>query len=97
MKSTFRILFYVKRDKQKSDGTLPIMCRITIDGQPSRFNTKVSINPNIWDAKASVAIGKSNEAVEINALLNEHRQMFRHYPKHRSVLVIQLCFLSTFF
>jgi len=71
MKSTFRILFYVKRDKQKSDGTLPIMCRITIDGQPSRFNTKVSINPNIWDAKASVAIGKSNEAVEINALLNE--------------------------
>ena len=29
MKSTFRILFYVKRDKQKLDGTLPIMCRIT--------------------------------------------------------------------
>lgn len=71
MKSTFRILFYVKRDKQKSDGTLPIMCRITIDGQPSRFNTKVSIHPNIWDAKASVATGKSNEAVEVNALLNE--------------------------
>jgi len=71
MKSTFRILFYVKRDKQKSDGTLPIMCRITIDGQASRFNTKVSINPNIWDAKSSIATGKSNEAVEVNALLNE--------------------------
>ncbi|QIK60119.1 hypothetical protein G7050_09885 [Dysgonomonas sp. HDW5A] len=71
MKSTFRILFYVKRDKQKSDGTLPIMCRITIDGQPSRFNTKMSINPKIWDAKTAVAIGKSNEAIEVNALLNE--------------------------
>ena len=71
MKSTFRILFYVKRDKQKSDGTIPIMCRITIDGQASRFNTKVSINPNIWDAKASVAIGRSNEAIEVNSLLSE--------------------------
>ncbi|MDD4516631.1 site-specific integrase [Massilibacteroides sp.] len=73
MKSTFRILFYVKRDKPKSDGTLPIMCRITIDGQASRFNSKVSISPNIWDAKAAMAIGKSKEAVEINSLLNEIR------------------------
>ena len=71
MKSTFRILFYVKRDKQKSDGTLPIMCRITIDGLPTRFNTKVSVSTNIWDAKAGIATGKSNEAVEVNLLLNE--------------------------
>jgi site-specific recombinase XerD len=71
MKSTFRILFYVKKDKQKSDGTFPVMCRVTIDGQPTRFNTKISVNPNIWDAKAGVAIGKSNEAVEVNLLLNE--------------------------
>jgi len=70
MKSTFRVLFYVKRDKLKSDGTLPLMCRITIDGQASRFNTKVSVNPNIWDAKAAIALGKSNEAVEVNNLLN---------------------------
>lgn len=71
MKSTFRILFYVKRDKKKSDGTFPIMCRITIDGQPTRFNTKASVNPNIWDSKTAVAIGKSNEAVEVNLLLDE--------------------------
>lgn len=70
MKSTFRILFYVKKDKKRADGTYPIMCRITIDGEPSRFNTKVNVNPTIWDAKAGIAIGKSNEAVEVNALLN---------------------------
>ena len=46
------------------------MCRITIDGEPSRFNTKANVNPDIWDAKAGIAIGKSNEAVEVNALLN---------------------------
>ncbi len=70
MKSTFRILFYVKKDKKRANGTYPIMCRITIDGEPSRFNTKVSVNPSIWDAKAGVTIGKSNDAVEINTLLN---------------------------
>lgn len=70
MRSTFRILFFVKRDKQKSDGTLPIMCRITIDGQASRFNTKVSINPTIWDAKASIVRGRSKEAIEVNSLLD---------------------------
>lgn len=41
MKSTFRILFYVKKDKQKANGNYPIMCRITIDGEAARFNTKV--------------------------------------------------------
>lgn len=71
MKSTFRILFYVKRDKQKTDGTLPIMCRVTIDGKPSRFNTKISIKPTLWDGKTSMAKGKSYEAAEINNLLNE--------------------------
>ena len=71
MKSTFRVLFYVKRDKQKLDGTLPIMCRVTIDGLPTRFNTKVCVSPNIWDSKTAMAIGKSNEAAEVNNILNE--------------------------
>jgi hypothetical protein len=46
MKSTFRILFYLKRDKQKIDGTMPIWCRITVNGDATRFNTKSNINPN---------------------------------------------------
>lgn len=69
MKSTFKILFFLKRDKQKSDGSVPIMCRITIDGQISRFNTKLSIHPNMWDVKSSIALGRTKEAVEINAFL----------------------------
>ena len=73
MKSTFRILFYVKRDKQKIDGTLPIMCRITIDGEAARFFTKVNVNPDIWDSKAHIAIGRSREANEINTFLNDIR------------------------
>ena len=70
MQSTFRILFYLKRDKQKADGTVPIWCRITIDGQAARFNTKTSLNPDLWDAKAAKAIGKSKEVDAINSLLD---------------------------
>ena len=70
MKSTFRILFYLKRDKQRVDGTVPVWCRITVDGQVTRFNTKSSVSPNIWDAKATKAIGKTKDAMEINSLLD---------------------------
>jgi len=31
MKSTFKVIFYVRRDKMKSDGTLPIFCGLTIN------------------------------------------------------------------
>lgn len=71
MKSTFRILFYVKRDKQKTDGTFPIMCRITIDGKAIRFNTKLNICENIWNAQLGVAKGKTKLALDTNSLLNE--------------------------
>ena len=70
MKSTFRILFYLKRDKQKLDGTAPIWCRITVDGQVTRFNTKSNIHPDCWDAKAAKATGKTREVMRINALLD---------------------------
>ncbi len=34
MKSTFRVLFFLKRDKVKKNGNMPIVARITIDGKP---------------------------------------------------------------
>ena len=60
----------MKRDKQKADGTVPVWCRITVDGLATRFNTKSDINPDIWDSKASKATGKTKEAIKINSLLD---------------------------
>ncbi|PVZ10790.1 hypothetical protein C7382_104159, partial [Porphyromonas loveana] len=31
MRSTFKILFYINKNKTKTDGTTAILCRITID------------------------------------------------------------------
>lgn len=39
-RSTFRILFYIKRGNPKNNGNVVIMGRITIDGERSKFSTK---------------------------------------------------------
>lgn len=32
MRSTFKVLFYLKKNAPKKNGSVPVMCRITIDG-----------------------------------------------------------------
>lgn len=78
MKSTFRILFYVKRDRQKLNGKVPIMCRITINKEPVRFNTKLEVSPDIWDSKEARVTGKSKEAIEVNDMLEKIQATLRN-------------------
>ena len=49
MKSTFSIIFYLKRQVVKKDGTVPVMGRITVDGTQAQFSCKTTANPNLWD------------------------------------------------
>ena len=51
MKSTFSIIFYLKRQVVKKDGTVPVMGRITVDGTQAQFSCKVTANPKLWDTK----------------------------------------------
>ena len=69
MKSTFRILFYLKRNGQKANGNMPIMGRITVNGQAVQFGAKVEIKPDYWNVKAGKAIGKASGVQEVNAIL----------------------------
>lgn len=47
-RSTFKLLFYLKKNEPKKNGNVPVMGRITIDGTPKTFATKLEINPNSW-------------------------------------------------
>ncbi len=69
MKSTFSILFYIKRNGQKANGNMPIMGRITVNGKAIQFGSKVEIKPEYWSVKAGKAIGRSPEAQEVNIVL----------------------------
>ena len=69
MKSTFSILFYLKRNGQKSNGNTPIMGRITVNGMAVQFAAKVEIKQDYWNVKAGKAIGRSIEVQEVNNVL----------------------------
>jgi site-specific recombinase XerD len=71
MKSTFKVLFYLKRNAIRKDGSMPIVTRVTVDGIIAQFNTKLEIQPNNWSVKMSKVIGQSSESKQYNAQLNE--------------------------
>jgi site-specific recombinase XerD len=75
MKTTFNVLFFLKRDKQKQNGTVPLMCRITIDGIETRFTMKTDIDPGHWDVKLGKMSGRSAKAIEINALIDNTKSV----------------------
>ena len=42
-RSTFRVLFYLKRNAPKKNGMIPVMCRITVNGKVSQFSSKLAV------------------------------------------------------
>ncbi len=79
MRSTFKILFYANKGKEK-DGIVPIMGRITINGTQCQFSCKHSIPLAMWDVKGNCAKGRSKEALQINRDLNNIKaQIIKHY------------------
>lgn len=70
MRSTFRILFFARWEKKKENGKVPLLARITLDGEKVKFSLKTDISPDIWDPKAGRAIGHSKEATQLNMYLD---------------------------
>ena len=52
MRSTFKVLFYLKKNAPKKNGSVPVMCRITIDGTIAQFSCKCDIHPDLWDDRS---------------------------------------------
>ena len=72
MRSTFKILFYINRQKIKADGKTAILCRITIDGKSTAITTGEECKSSEWnsrkglttDKKTNQRIGEFKELVE---------------------------------
>jgi site-specific recombinase XerD len=73
-RSTFTVLFYVNRDKVKQNGLCPVMGRITIDTKVAQFSTKADVDSTLWDTKAGRAIGKSNQSILVNRIIDRLTQ-----------------------
>ena len=82
MRSTFKVLFYVKKGSEKPNGTLPLMCRLTVDGEIKQFSCKMDIPLRLWDVKNNRASGKSAEAQRINIAVDKIRvEVNRRYQE----------------
>ena len=82
MRSTFKVLFYVKKGSEKPNGNLPLMCRITVDGEIKQFSCKMDIPLRLWDVKNNRASGKSAEAQRINRAVDKIRvEVNRRYQE----------------
>ena len=81
MKSTYSIIFYLKREKLKKDGTYPVMGRITVDGTQCQFSCKVDCKPDLWEAKGGRATGKSVMARNVNMELDKIKARIDKYYK----------------
>ena len=82
MRSTFAIIFYLKRQVVRKDGTVPVMGRITIDGTQTQFSCKLTIDPKLWDTKTGRATGRSAVAMETNRMLDKIRvKINSHYQE----------------
>lgn len=66
MRSTFKVLFYVNKGSGKPNGNLPLMCRITVDGEVKQFSCKMDIPLRLWDVKnnrASERVRKRRKSI----------------------------------
>tara|TARA_R110002033_G_scaffold36621_1_gene75243 strand:- start:17543 stop:18793 length:1251 start_codon:yes stop_codon:yes gene_type:complete len=72
-KSTFKVLFYLKKNAPKKNGKVTVMCRITVNGKQSAFSTKLDISATSWDLKYGRVLGKSREAQDVNGKLAKIR------------------------
>ncbi len=82
MKSTFSVIYCLKRQVVKKDGTVPVMGRITVDGSQTQFSCKLTVDPKLWDTKGGRVTGRSAAALETNRMLDKMRvRINRHYQE----------------
>lgn len=72
-RSTFRVLFYLKRNAPKKNGLVPVMCRITVNGKISQFSCKLYVEEKLWNVSLGRMSGRSVVAQEANRMLDKIR------------------------
>ncbi len=80
MSSTFRVLFYLRKNHINKEGKASIMIRITIGGDVIQFSSKLTVDPFIWNTAAAKVDGRTNEARDINLRLDRIKSsIISHY------------------
>jgi integrase len=74
LRSTYSVIFYMKKAVRKKNGLCPVMGRITIDGDSRAFSLRIDGNPNLWDAATNRMTGKSSQSLAINRSIEKYKE-----------------------
>jgi len=89
MRSTFKLLCYINRNKVKTDGTTAVLCRISIDGKTSTLATGIYCQPADWNAKKGI-IKTERENNRLTQFRERLEQTYEHLLKKQGVVSSEL-------
>jgi site-specific recombinase XerD len=78
-RSTYSVIFYIKKGNPKKNGLCPLMGRITIDGVCKAFSLRIDADPALWDAEANRMTGKSRQSLLVNKEIEKYLQKTDRY------------------
>ncbi len=78
-KSTFKILFYIRKNQVTKEGKSGIMIRLTVNGETSQFSSKLDIEPELWDVSKQGMRGNTMKARHFNSTLEDIRTSLINY------------------
>ena len=68
-RSSFNVLFFLKKTKLLKNGEASVCMRITVDGTRVENNIRKSIDPSLWSQAKESARGKSRKSCDLNAYI----------------------------
>ncbi|MDN4028687.1 site-specific integrase [Chryseobacterium gambrini] len=93
-----KILFLISATRINKQGLVPIICRLTFQGDRKAFSTGLFINPNCWNSKQQKAKPPNDENTFINSQLslikNEINQAFLFLQVNEETFDVEDVFLQ---
>lgn len=92
-KSTFKILFYLRKNYLNKEGKAGIMIRLSLNGEISQFSSKLDIEPDKWDTALGKAKGNTLKARQLNETLEDIRTSLKNHYRdievHESFVTVE--------
>ena len=70
MSQNFKILFYLKKGRNRNEKSLPIYVRLTINGERAEWTCQRNCDPVRWNQQSGRAIGNKDETKSLNQHLD---------------------------
>ena len=81
IKSTFSILFIVRKSRLGKSGEAAITMRITVNGRFTEMNTLRKVPLSHWDQKKERAVGKGPSRLRLTAISNRCEHEHTRFTK----------------